>query len=164
MNPNEFAALRKVSATEGNKNLIVDRMDQYEAFVKVFLQSCSGTTENLIHASLMQFFLYALKDEAIVFHTQLMSGLVPWRCSADHKLLPDDEANAVQKSWSEIKLTFKSTNLSADAVARSVGGIVTMAMTEADSVTSFLNIHRDKFSNFRRQADRTVPEFPSWKL
>ena len=35
-------------------------------------------------------------------------------------------------SWSEVKLAFESTCLSADAVARSVEDIVTMAMTETD--------------------------------
>ena len=61
-------------------------------------------TQALIDASLMQFFLYVLKDEAIVFHTQLMHGLVPWWRSADHQLLPDDEAKTVPSSWSEVKL------------------------------------------------------------
>lgn len=101
MSPNEFAALTKFSGTEGDKYIIVDPMDQYEAFAKVSLQSRVGTTGNLIDASLMQFFLYVLKDEAIVFHTQVVSRLVSWRRSADHKLLPDDEAKSVPKSWSD---------------------------------------------------------------
>ena len=120
MNPTDFAALTKFSGTENDKNLIVDRMDQCEAFVQVSLKSRVGMTEDLIDASLMQFFLYVLKDEAIVFHTQLMSGLVPWRRSSDHTLLSDDKAKAIPMSWPEVKLAFESTYLSADAVARSV--------------------------------------------
>ena len=73
----------------------------------------------------------------------------------DHQLLPDDEAKAVPKSWAEAKLAFESTCLSADAAARPVEDIVTMATSETDSVTSFTNKHRDKFSNFGRQAERT---------
>ena len=42
-------------------------MDQYEAFVKVSLKSRVSMTEDLTVVSLMQFFLYVLKEEAIVF-------------------------------------------------------------------------------------------------
>ena len=83
-----------------------------------------------------------------------MHALAPRRCSADHQLLPDDEAKAIPTSWSEVKLACESTYLTDDAVACSVEDIATIAMRETDSVTSFINKHRDKFSNFR-QADRT---------
>lgn len=132
-------------------------MDQYEAFVlsRFPQKSRVGMTENLIDASL-QFLSHVLKDEPIMFHTHLMPGLVPWRRSANNKLLPDDVAKTVPKSWSEVKLVFESTYLSADAVAHSVEDIVTIATKGADSATAFLNKHRDKFGNFRRQADRTA--------
>ena len=40
-----------------------------------------------------------------------------------------------------------------------------MAMSETDSVTSFTNKHRDNFSNFRRQAERTgVSELEALKI
>ena len=41
--------------------------------------------------------MYAPKDEAIVYHTQAMRGLVPWRCRTDRHLLPDDEAKVVPR-------------------------------------------------------------------
>ena len=75
MNASSFAAVFKFSGTEDDENRVVHRMDQYEAFVKVSLKSGVGLAEDLIDASLMQFFLYGLKDEAIVFDTKLMSGL-----------------------------------------------------------------------------------------
>ena len=65
----------------------------------------------------------------------------------------------------KVKLAFESTYLSADAVVRSVEEIITMAMSETDSVTSFTNKHRDNFSNFRRQAERTgVSELEALKI
>ena len=42
MNPNDFASLTKFSGNEDDKNLVVDRMDQYEAFVMVSLKSRSA--------------------------------------------------------------------------------------------------------------------------
>ena len=94
-----------------------------------------------------------------------MSALVPWRRSSDHTLLPDDEAKAIPTSLSEVKLASESTYLSVEAVARSVEDMVTMAMTETDSATSFINKHRDKFSNFCRKADCTgVSEFEALKI
>lgn len=47
----------------------------------------------------------------------------------------------------ELRLCYNSQARSKD--------IATMAMTGTDSVTSFVNKHRDKFSDSRRQADRT---------
>lgn len=58
------------------------------------------------------FFPYVLKDEALVLHPQLMPGLVSWHRSADHELLPDEEAKSIPTSRSEVQLTFGSTKLS----------------------------------------------------
>ena len=54
----------------------------------------------------MQCFLYVVKDKAIVFRTQLMRDFVPWRRSAHHQLLPDNEAKTVPSSWSESQVGF----------------------------------------------------------
>lgn len=43
MDPTDFAALTKYPGTEGNKSLIVDGMDRYEALRKVSLKSRVGT-------------------------------------------------------------------------------------------------------------------------
>ena len=76
-------------------------MEQYEAFVKVSLNPRAGMTDELVDSCLMQYFMYVLKEEAMVFHTQLINGLVPWRGGDDHQLLPDDEAKVVPMSWAE---------------------------------------------------------------
>lgn len=39
INPTDFAADTRFSGTRNNKNHAVDGMDQYEAFVKVYLKS-----------------------------------------------------------------------------------------------------------------------------
>lgn len=64
MNATDFAALPidKFLGTENDKSLVVDRVGQDEAFVKNLLKSSAGMTPDLIDASLMQFFLYVLKD------------------------------------------------------------------------------------------------------
>ena len=158
MDASDVAAVSKFFGTEDDKNHVVDRMDRYEAFVNFSLKSRVGMTEGLIDTSLMPFFLYVIKDKTIVFHTQLMSSLVPWRRSADLKLLPDDEAKSIPTSWSQVKLAFESTYLSADAVARSVEDTVTTSMTDTNSVTSFTNIVTSSASSAVRQR---APEFPS---
>ena len=53
MNPNDFEAPTKFSGTDGDQNIIVDRMDPYEAVLKVSLKSRVGMTETVIDASLM---------------------------------------------------------------------------------------------------------------
>ena len=47
MNPTDFAAVTIFFGTEDDKNFVVDRMDQYEAFVEVPLKSRAGMADEL---------------------------------------------------------------------------------------------------------------------
>ena len=53
-----------------------------------------------------------------------------------------------------MKLAFEASYLSADAVARSVEQIVTLRQGPSESVTSYVNRHRDSFNNLNRQVER----------
>ena len=140
-------------------------VDQYEAFVKVSLKSRVGKTDELVDSCFMQYYLYVLKEEAIVFHTQLMNGLliVLWRRGVDHQLLPDDEAKAVPKSWAEVKLALECTKPvrgRRSAFGRRYchdGNVLKPTLSRrlrTNTVTSFpISVVK-----------RNVPESPSWKL
>ena len=90
--------------------------------------------------------------KAIQFYTPLVGSQVPWRRSSDGaQPLSDAESGAKPTSWSEMKLAFEASYLSADAVARSIEQIVTLRQSPSESVTSYVNRHRDNFNNLNRQ-------------
>ena len=53
-----------------------------------------------------------------------------------------------------MKLAFEASYLSADAVARSIEQIVTLRQSPSESVTSYVNRHRDSFNNLNRQVEK----------
>ncbi|CAN0183583.1 unnamed protein product, partial [Laminaria digitata] len=80
---------------------------------------------------------------------------VPWRRSEDGaKQLSDAESSAKPTSWSEMKIAFEASYLSADAVALSVEQIATLRQNPNEPVTSYANRHRDNFNNLNRQVER----------
>ena len=104
--------------------------------------------EDMIDGLMMAYFIFVLKDEAIQFYTQLVRGQVPRRRSEDRtKQLSDAESSAKPTSWSEMKIAFETSYLSADAVARSVEQIATLRQNPNESVTSYVNRHRDNLDN-----------------
>ena len=106
----------------------------------------------MIDGLLITYFIFVLKDEATQFYTQPLVGQVPWRRSADgDRQLSDTENNAKPTSWSEIKIAFEASYLSADALARSVEQIVTLTQGSNESVTSYVNRLRDSSNNLNRQ-------------
>ena len=121
-------------------------MDQYEAFVKVSLKSRVGMTEDLIDAPL-QFFLY---EYANVYHTRLMSDLVPWR----RTVVPATSCRQTTRRKLSLRHGQRlSWPLNPCAwplmIANSVEGIATKAMTEQTQSRRSPNKHRDKFINHR---------------
>ena len=119
------------------------------------VKSRPGVTEDMIDGSLMTYFIFVLKVEAIQFYTQLVGSRVTWRRSSDGtQPLSDADSSAKPTSWSEMKLAFEASYLSADAVARSVEQIVTLRQGPSESVTSYVNRHRDSFNNLNRQVER----------
>ena len=59
-------------------------------------------------------------------------------------------------SWSGMKTAFEASYLSADTLARSVEKIVTLTQGPNESVTSYVNRHRDGFNNLNRQVERRI--------
>ena len=118
------------------------------------VKSRPGVTEDMIDGLLMTYFIFVLKVEAIQFYTQLVGSRVTWRRSSDGtQPLSDADSSAKPTSWSEMKLAFEASYLSADAVARSVEQIVTLRQGLSESVTSYVNRHRDSFNNLNRQVE-----------
>ena len=60
------------SGNENDKNIYLNVMSQYEAFVTASLQSRPGVTEDMIDGLLITCFIFVFKDEAIQFYTQLV--------------------------------------------------------------------------------------------
>ena len=54
----------------------------------------------------------------------------------------------------DVALMIHKTYLSGDSVARSVESIVTLRQSPSESVTSYVNRHRDSFNNLNRQVER----------
>ena len=55
-----------------------------------------------------------------------------------------------------MKTAFEASYLSADTLARSVEKIVTLTQGPNESVTSYVNRHRDGFNNLNRQVERRI--------
>ena len=150
-----IGAVSNFPGNENDKNSILNVMAQYEAFVIAALKSRPGVTDDMIDRLLMAYFIFVSKDEAIQFYTQLVGSQVPWRRSSDGtQPLSDAESSAKPTSWSEMTLAFETSYLSADAVTRSVEQIVTLRQGPSESVTSYVNRHRDSFNNLNRQVER----------
>ena len=150
-----IGAVSNFPGNENDKNSILNVMAQYEAFVIAALKSRPGVTDDMIDRLLMAYFIFVSKDEAIQFYTQLVGSQVPWRRSSDGtQPLSDAESSAKPTSWSEMTLAFETSYLSADAVTRSVEQIVTLRQGPSESVTSYVNRHRDSFNNLNRQVEK----------
>ena len=65
----------------------------------------------------------------------------------------------------DVALMIHKTYLSGDSVARSVESIVTLRQSPSESVTSYVNRHRDSFNNLNHQVERQhVPPFEALQI